>query len=64
MKKTEIMPVFNKYKNIFEDFNNSLDIKSLNKSRLVNKMLQNLMLSSENSLTDIKLNKNSSDGLQ
>lgn len=51
------MAICNKYKAIFKDFANNLDIKSLNKLRLVDKWSRNIMPGFENPAIELKLNK-------
>lgn len=55
----KILVIFNKYKDIFDNFINSLYIKSLIKSNLIKKRLYNIIFSFKNSLIKIKskLNK-------
>lgn len=62
--KTEIMAIPNRYKDTFEDLLNSSDIKPPNMPRPVDKKLHNVMLGSENLPTELKLDKNISDGSQ
>lgn len=57
-EKTEILAISNRYKNILEDFVNSLDIKLSNMPKLINKEPYNIILGFENSLTKLKLDKN------
>lgn len=61
-KKTKIIAIANRYKDIFDDLLDSLDIKPLNMPRLVNKRPCNILPNSKNPLTESKLNKNILDG--
>lgn len=60
--KTEIIETFNRYKDTFEDFIDSLDIELLNIPKLVDKGLYNIMLNSKHLPTKLKLDKNILDG--
>lgn len=57
--KTEIITIFNRYKDTFEDFiESSLDIKPPNIPKPIKKRVCNIMPSFENPLTKLKLDKN------
>lgn len=57
-QKSEILVIFNKYKDTFEDFIDSIDIKLTNILKLVYKKLYNIMPDFENSSIEFKLDKN------
>lgn len=56
-EKTEILAISNRYKDIFENVIDNLNIKPLDMPRPVNKKLYNIMPDSKNPLTKPKLKK-------
>lgn len=58
------MAISNRYQDIFKGFFNSLDKKSSNMQRLDDKELRNVMPGFTDSPTELKLDKNFSDGSQ
>lgn len=62
-EKTEILEVSNRYKDTLENLIDSSNIKLLNILKSFDQRLHNIMLGSEDSLTDPKLDENILNGL-
>lgn len=52
-EKTKFLAIFNKYKNMLDNFVDSLNIKLLDMPNQINKKLRNIIFSIENFLTKL-----------